>query len=82
VFKYTSNPEDTCCVYITHYTIKTRQVNNNEETLKKRQQAAERMRPYRARKQQQNTSSVMCHTVSDEQLITPPHIKQFIVTAI
>jgi hypothetical protein len=34
-------------------TVKTRQVNNNDETIKQRQQAAERMRLYRARKRQQ-----------------------------
>jgi hypothetical protein len=63
-------------------TINTRQVNNNEEKLKKRQQAAERMRLYRARKRQQQNTSVMCHTASDEQLITPPHIKRVTMTAI
>jgi hypothetical protein len=57
-------------------TIKTRQGNNNEETLKRRQ-AAERKRLYRARnRQQQNTTRVMCYTVSDEQLTTLPHIEQ------
>jgi hypothetical protein len=52
----------------------TKRVTNNEETLKQRQQAVERKRPYRARKrQQQNTTRVMCYTVSDEQLTASPH---------
>jgi hypothetical protein len=58
-------------------TINTRQVNKNEETLKKRQQAAEGQRRFRHQKrEQQNTASVMCYIATDEQLTTSPHIEQ------
>jgi hypothetical protein len=54
-----------------------RRVSNNEETLKKRQQAAERQTLYRDRKrQQQNTTRVTCNTVRGEQVTTPPHSEQ------
>jgi hypothetical protein len=54
-----------------------RRVSNNEETLNKRQQAAERQTLYRDRKrQQQNTRRVTCNTVTDEQVTTPSHTEK------
>jgi 5-deoxy-D-glucuronate isomerase len=54
-----------------------RRVSNNEDTLNKRQQAAERHTLFSDRKDNSKIQHVLtCNTVTDEQVTTPPHTEQ------